>query len=157
MISFDLLTNFGFSFKRNSTHTSRTMMLKELQQVLSYLPAESNQSDYFYAISEENILGKRSVKTRMLTYHHLVNLYSLNNEVSLFSCFIIFLATRSGGSSLLALLCSFARDSVLRATTPFLLSMSEGETMNRQALENFINAQNQGDSVKEPLNPQHEI
>lgn len=144
MISFDLLTNFGFSFKRNSTHTSRTMMLKELQQVLSYLPAESNQSDYFYAISEENILGKRSVKTRMLTYHHLVNLYSLNNEVSLFRALLYFWQRDPAGHPLLALLCSFARDSVLRATTPFLLSMSEGETMNRQALENFINAQEPG-------------
>ncbi len=80
----------------------------------------------------------------MLTYHHLVNLYSLNNKVSLFRALLYFWQRDPAGHPLLALLCSFARDSVLRATTPFLLSMSEGETMNRQALENFINAQEPG-------------
>ncbi|MFU2079460.1 hypothetical protein ACLS0M_06360 [Avibacterium avium] len=133
-------TQFGFSFRRRSVHNARTMMLEELSQLFAYLPPEAQQSDYAHAIDEENILGKRSSKTRVLTYRHLVDLYALDNDVLLFHALRYFWQRDSEGRPLLALLCTFARDSVFRSTAPFLLPIPEGETVSRQALEDFIDA-----------------
>ena len=66
------LSRFGFSFKRGGAHTSRTMMLEELGDLLTYVDRpEAEKSDYLQAIGDENCLGKRSGKTRTLTYQHL--------------------------------------------------------------------------------------
>ena len=63
------LSRFGFSFERGGAHTSRTMMLEELGALLTYVDRpEAEKSDYLQAIDDENCLGKRSGKTRTLTY-----------------------------------------------------------------------------------------
>jgi hypothetical protein len=73
------LARFGFSFERGGAHSSRTLMLGELVALLDYVrEPESSRADYRKAIEESNCLGKRSVKTRALTYRHLVDLYGLD-------------------------------------------------------------------------------
>jgi hypothetical protein len=69
------LERFGFSFGRGGVHSSRTMMLAELQALLAYVDKpESLKAEYLDAIQVANCLGKRSGKTRALTYRHLVDL-----------------------------------------------------------------------------------
>ena len=71
------LARFGFSIKRGGAHTARTMMLEELTALLTYVErSDADKRDYLRAIGDENCLGKRSGKTRILTYRHLVDLYS---------------------------------------------------------------------------------
>lgn len=49
-------------------------MLEELRALLTHVNRpDADKSDYFRAINEENRLGKRSGKTRILTYRHLVD------------------------------------------------------------------------------------
>jgi hypothetical protein len=73
------LARFGFSFQRGGAHTARTMMLEELGALLTYVDhPKADRSDYLQAIDDQNCLGKRSGKTRVLTYRHLVDLYSLD-------------------------------------------------------------------------------
>ena len=85
------LSRFGFSFKRSGAHNSRTMMLEELETLLAYVNRpEADESDYLQAIDDENCLGKRSGKTRVLTYRHLVDLYSLEPNNALSGLFCIF-------------------------------------------------------------------
>lgn len=135
------LTRFGFSFERCGAHTSRTMMLEELGALLSYINrADAERSDYLRAIDDENCLGKRSGKTRMLTCRYLVALYSLDPSSLLFRVLLFFWNRDTSGQPLLALLCTYARDSIFRSCAPFVLEFPEGETITRESLEEFIDA-----------------
>lgn len=146
------LTRFGFSFERGSAHTSRTMMLEELRVLLAYIDyPEADKSVYRQAIDDENCLSKRSGKTRILTYRHLVDLYSLDRTNVLFRALLYFWNRDIDGQPLLALLCTYARDSIFRSTAPFILKFSEGATITRESLEEFIDNQEPGRFSKATL------
>jgi hypothetical protein len=115
------------------------MMLEELGALLAYIDRpEADKSDYLQAIDDENCLGKRSGKTRTLTYRHLVDLYSLDRTNVLFRALLYFWNRDIDGQPLLALLCTYARDSIFRSTAPFILKFPEGATITRKSLEEFI-------------------
>lgn len=133
------LTRFGFTFTRNSVHTSRTMMLEELKILLSCADSPNlAREGYFSLIDEGNCLGKRSVKTRILTYRHLTELYSLDSSLLLYRALLYFWQREPAGQALIALLCAYSRDSILRASASFILKHQEGATITREALEEFI-------------------
>lgn len=139
------LSRFGFNFKRGGAHTSRTMMLDELGALLTYVNRpDANKSEYFQAIDDENCLGKRSGKNRILTFQHLTELYSLDHSYILFRALLYFWNRDIDGQPLLALLCTYARDSIFRSTATFILTFPEGETIFRQSLEEFIDSQEPG-------------
>jgi hypothetical protein len=139
------LARFGFSFERGGAHASRTMMLEELGALLTYVDRpDVDKSDYLHAINDENCLGKRSGKTRALTYRHLVALYSLDRTNILFRSLLFFWNRDPLGQPLLALLCVYARDSIFRSTAPFILKFPEGVTITREVLEEFIDNQERG-------------
>lgn len=146
------LTRFGFSFERGGAHTSRTMMLDELRTLLSYVDQpHSDKTDYLRAIDDDNCLGKRSGKTRILTYRHLVDLYSLDRTTVLFRALLYFWNRDADGQPLLAALCTFARDSIFRSTAPFVLRFPEGARITRESLEEFIDTQEPGRFSKATL------
>ena len=61
------LARFGFDFKRAGAHTSRTLMLDELDILLSYLDnANVDKADYLTAIIDDNCLNKRTLTNRKL-------------------------------------------------------------------------------------------
>lgn len=146
------LVRFGFSFQRGGAHTARTMMLEELGALLSYVDRpEAEKMDYLRAIDEENCLGKRSGKTRLLTYRHLVDLYSLDPSIILFRALLFFWQRDPTGHPLLALLCTYARDAIFRTTASFVLKFPEGATITREALEEFIDDREPGRFSKATL------
>lgn len=146
------LSRFGFGFERRGAHTSRTMMLDELGTLLSYVDRPvADKSDYLRAIDDENCLGKRSVKTRKLTYKYLVALYSLDRTCVLFRALLYFWNRDIEGQRLLALLCTYARDSVFRPTASFILEFPEGATITRESLEELIDAREPGRFSKATL------
>ena len=55
------------------------------------------------------------------------------------------------GQPLLAALCAYARDPLLRATAPFVLGFQEGATLTPEAMEAFIEAQEPGRFSKATL------
>ena len=139
------LTRFGFSFKRGGTHTSRTMMLDELEALLSYVDRpEAEKFEYLHAVNYENCLGKRSGKTRILTFQHLTELYSFDRGNLLFRALLYFWNRDIEGQPLLALLCTYARDTIFRSTATFILKVRKGEVIMRQSLEDFIDSQEPG-------------
>lgn len=146
------LTRFGFSFERGGAHTSRTMMLEELRALLTYVDRpEADKSDYLQAIDNENCLGKRSGKTRVLTYRHLVDLYSLDHTNVLYRALLYFWNRDLSSQPLLALLCTYARDPIFRSTAQFILKIPEGATITRESLEEFIDGQEPGRFSKATL------
>ena len=135
----NILSRFGFRFDNGSAHTARTMMLEDLQLLLSYVNhLDSSKNDYLKAIKEDNCLGKRSGKTRILTSRYLVYLYSLDSSTTIFRALRYFWERDIDGRPLVALLCSYSRDSILRLSEPFIVQLTEGEIITREALEEYI-------------------
>ncbi len=133
-----LLNRFGFSFEKGGAHTSRTMMLEELEKLLSYVKNPKSTDDYQTAIEVDNCLGKRSGQTRKLTYRHLVDLYSLDPKNTLFRALLFFWDRDDAGHPLIALLCAYSRDPILRLSVPLVLKYPDGATLSRQELEDYI-------------------
>ncbi len=139
------LTKFGFRFNHGGAHLSRTMMLEDLSSLLGYInDPNANKKAYLRAIKADNCLGKRSGKTRELTSRHLVSLYSLNTTDTLFRSLLFFWHRDPAGRPLLAFLCACARDSILRATIPFILNLSEGSVVTREVMAAHIDDREPG-------------
>jgi hypothetical protein len=139
------LERLGFSFERGGVHTARTMMLSELRALLSFVDAaDAKRADYLAAIQTANCLGKRSGKTRTLTFRHLADLYALDPSLLMFRALRFFWQRDVEGQPLLAALCAYSRDPLLRVTAPFVLGFQEGTTVTREAMEEFIDAQEPG-------------
>jgi len=146
------LDRFGFYLGKSGAHTSRTIMLQELRTLLICVDiVNSSRSDYYRGIVDQNYLGKRSAKTRQLTYNHLVSLYSLDPSHTLYRALLYFWQRDMAGQSLLALLCAYSRDSLLRMSAPFILSFPEGAIITREALEFFIDQKEPGRFSKATL------
>lgn len=146
------LERLGFSYERGGVHTARTMMLAELRALLSFVDvADAARTDYLEAIQTANCLGKRSGKTRMLTFRHLADLYALDPSLLVFRALRFFWQRDVDGQPLLAALSAYSRDPLLRATAPFVLSFQEGATVTREAMEEFIDAQEPGRFSKATL------
>ncbi|HQK24335.1 MAG TPA: hypothetical protein PK393_02280 [Synergistaceae bacterium] len=134
---------FGFRFGPGGGHTSRTIMLDELESLFSsFEHGTARRPEYRKAIVEENCLVKRSVENRRLTYKHLVDLFSLNTDEALFRALLFFWERDPRSHALLALLCALARDPLLRQATPFILSFTEGTVISREMVEDHMKAQN---------------
>lgn len=132
-------TNFGFKFERGGAHSSRTIMLDEMELLLSYVnELDASKFNYKEAIEENNCLSKRSIKTRTLTYQHLVDLYTLDPNYVLFRALRYFWVRDDKSHPLLLLLCAYARDSILRSAIPFILEIKSGQIIKREALEVYI-------------------
>lgn len=133
------LQRFGFSTKTSGAHASRTIMLDELQMLFEVIQCSLADRDHYrFAIIEENVLGKRSTKTRTLSYRHLVELYGLNPNLLVFRGMRFFWDRDPGGQALLALLCAFARDALLRSSAPFIYSKPVGITVSRESTGRHI-------------------
>jgi hypothetical protein len=128
------------------------MMLEDLGVLLAYVHRpDAVKTEYLRAIKAENCLGKRSGKTRTLTSRYLVDLYALDPSVTLFHALRFFWQRDTQGHPLLALLCAYARDAILRMSAPFLLTFPAGTIIARAALEEYIEAQEPGRFSKATL------
>ena len=133
------LEKYGFNHGRGSVHMARTMMLLELRQILDAVPTSTGSAvDYVRAIQEDNCLGKRSHRTRVLTHRHLAALYALNPDTTLFRTLRHFWPRDPDGRPLIAALCTSARDPIFRITAPFVLKLSDGQVFSREALEEYL-------------------
>lgn len=146
------LERLGFSFERGGVHTARTMMLAELRALLSFVDAvDAAKADYLDAIQTANCLGKRSGRTRALTFRHLADLYALDPSLLVFRALRFFWQRDVEGQPLLAALCAYSRDPILRTTAPFVFGFQEGASLTREAMEEFLDAQEPGRFSKATL------
>lgn len=130
------LSDFGFIKEHGGAHTARTMMLEELTTLLDHVGMKGVSKEvYIAAIEEENCLAKPSGKARILTGRHLAALYTLDPETTLFRVLLYFWERDKGSRPLLALLCSYARDEVLRDSSLLILDAVEDELILRQQME----------------------
>jgi hypothetical protein len=128
----------GFRSGNRGTHTSRTMMLAELQSLLSTCPAHSSRVQYRQAIETDNLLGKKTATTRHKTFKHLSELYALDSSIPLFRVLRLLWNARPEGQPLLALLSACARDPVLASTADLIINTPPGKTVTQDALAHEI-------------------
>jgi hypothetical protein len=128
------LQTFGLKFSSGGSHSSRTMMLAELDAVLASVPVGSEVADYHDAILQRNVLGKNTDSTRQKSLRHLRELYALDEAIPLFAILRKLHDIDTTSLPLLALQVAWARDPLLRATTQPIMEASEGERVETASL-----------------------
>lgn len=134
----EALERAGFRFGDKGTHTSRTMMLAELTDLLGELPKTADRETYAAAIVEENVLGKETASTRRLTNQRLGELYGLDPSVPVFRVLRRLWSVDAAGRPLLALLCALARDPLLRCTATPVIELPVGAELIRSTFLDAI-------------------
>lgn len=127
----DLAVKAGFRLGDKGTHTSRTIMLADLTELLGAVPVGSDRKAYEAAAVGDNALGKSTAATRRLTIQRLTELYGLDPRIPLFRVLRRLWAVEEAARPLLALLCALARDPLLRLTTPAVLALPVGAELVR--------------------------
>jgi hypothetical protein len=123
----DSAHQFGFNITPGGTHTSRTMMLSELQMLLASCPIEAAYAHYAVTVLEDNVLLKPTVSTRTRSLRGLRELYALDRRTLLFRALRDLWDVEATAQPLIALLCAISRDSTLRATSDIILTASPGD------------------------------
>ncbi|HEX5050648.1 MAG TPA: hypothetical protein VFZ65_02645 [Planctomycetota bacterium] len=152
----------GVRFGPVGAHTSRTMMLAELADLLEAVPARPvhrgaeamsatlsatpppapslppgslpSRADYLRAVLEDNALGKGTAASRRITLQRLSELYGLDPMLGAFRVLRRLWEIDPPGRPLLALLCALARDPLLRATADVVLPLVVGAELPRVAM-----------------------
>jgi hypothetical protein len=146
------LARLGFIFDRGGVHSARTMMLEDLKLLFSFVSrVDVVKDDYLRSIVEENCLGKQTRMNRKITFRHLKALYGLDPFILIFRALRYFWDRDETGRPLLAFLCAYARDPLLRMSAPFVLPIQEGKPVSRPGLESFIENINPGRFSKATL------
>jgi hypothetical protein len=131
-------TSLGFRLGDRGTHSSRTMMLSELAEVLAATAINSPRSAYEGAILEDNVTHKRTTASRVQTRQRLLELYALDIDVPLFRIFRRLWDSSEESRPTLALLLALARDPLLRATASPVLTLRINSEVGRQALTDAL-------------------
>jgi len=128
------LAALGFRVADSGPHTSKTLMLQELEALLAAIPADAPAKAYRAAIVEENVLGKRTLSTRKETATRLTALHGLDPSKPLFRVLRRLWAVDPAAHPQLALLNGLARDPLLLATTAQVMGMTQGELLQRSEM-----------------------
>lgn len=128
------LAALGFRVADSGPHTSKTLMLQELEALLAAVPADAPAKAYRAAIVEENVLAKRTLSTRKETASRLTALHGLDPSKPLFRVLRRLWAVDPAAHPQLALLNGLARDPLLMATTEQVMGMAQGELLQRSEM-----------------------
>jgi hypothetical protein len=131
----------GFVNESVSAHSSRTMMLTELRLLLAACQSSASVEEYRSAIVDENVLLKKTVTTRKNSFRWLRELYALNRKIPVFRALRDLWDEDAQAQPLLALLCSVARDHILRGTAEWILVIPEGGTVMPIMIAETVNAE----------------
>ncbi len=123
------VNEFGFIKEPVGVHSSRTMMLAELRLLFAACPKSVSLEEYQAAIVDENVLLKRTVATRKVSFLRLRDLYALNKSILLFRALRDLWDDDIQAQPLLALLSAVARDPILMATAGSVLSIPLGHSV----------------------------
>ncbi len=137
-------SRFGFRDGDRGTHSSRTLMLRELDLLLDATQPEATIADYRGAVVEDNVLGKRTHTTREHTTRKLKALYGLDPSIPVFRAMRRLWDVDPEGRPLLALLCAFARDPLLRMTASVVLDAEIGSEVTSEDVEELLHGEAPG-------------
>ena len=128
------LTAQGFRVADSGPHTSKTLMLQELETLLAAVPVDAPAKAYRTAIVEGNVLGKRTLSTRKETASRLTALHGLDPTKPLFRVLRRLWDVDPTAHPQLALLNGLARDPLLMATREQVMGMATGQHVQRSEM-----------------------
>lgn len=131
-------TKLGFRDGDTGTHSSRTLMLAELDVLLGAADANMTMPDYRRLVVDDNVLGKPTRVTREHTVRKLKALYGLEPSLPVFRTLQRLWPLDPGSRPLLAFLAGYARDPLLRLATPAVLGIPIGQLVARSTVEATI-------------------
>ena len=129
---------WGFRSGERGTHSSRTIMLDELSQLMDAAPAKARRADYTRAVMDDNCLGKRTAANRTHSLQRLTELYGLDPRLILFRALRDLWDRHETSRPLLTLLLALARDPLLRATAASVLDTPHGHEFARQPMKDAL-------------------
>ncbi len=129
---------FGFCNEPLTVHTSRTIMLCELEELLSNASLSSTKEEYESLIVDDNILGKPTISSRTKTAKFITQLYSFDNKLVLFKALRYFYDRDMKVLPMLACLCSHARDSLLRLVSDEILSLPQDSKFSLEMIKKML-------------------
>ena len=127
-------STFGLRIVPTGTHLSSTLKLEELRGLLARRPVPAAVDDYRIAVVDQNVLGKPTVAARRITFERLRELYGLDPGLLVFRALEDLWDADVSAQPMIALLCSTARDPILRVMTPFVLRLHIGESITTKGL-----------------------
>ena len=128
----------GFRFGDKGTHSSRTLMLAELEAVLAAAPGAVDRAAYAGAIIEGNCLEKPTASTRRLSNQRLGELYALDPFVVVFRVLRVLWDVDPKARPLLAMLAALARDPLFMASAAPVLSQVAGIEIQRAPIRESL-------------------
>ena len=129
---------YGFIVNGMGAHASRTIMLSELQLLLTSVAVSAHPEDYQTAIIEQNVVLKSTEVTRRETFRRLRALYGLDSEILLFRALRDLWDLQPEAQPMLALLCAIARDPLLRATSNVVMATPVGVEVTTAAISKVV-------------------
>ncbi len=138
------LETLGFSTARTGGHLARSMMLHDLQALLSNTAQDANRTELEAAILEENVLGKPTYSSRKKSLRHLIQNYSLDQQKCLFRLLRKFTEEDPSALPRIALVCTFCRDEQLRQSFKLLRGLTPGAALRREQMESHFEQINPG-------------
>lgn len=121
-----------------SAHAGRTIMVNELSLLLSVTPQNSSFDELRKRVYDDNILQKSSVSGRKKSFYHLKQSYGLDIQTPVFRALRFLWDFDAGERRMLALQCALARDTILRASAPGILSLQAGEEARKEPLMDLV-------------------
>jgi hypothetical protein len=138
----EAVVNMGFRVGKKGTHSSRTLMLDELEAVLTSTPWMAEKDAYASAIIEGNCLAKPTASTRRISSQRLGELYALDPFVVLFRVLRHLWDADPTARAQLAMLASLARDPLFMVSAEPVLSQPVDAEIQRapirEALKKFV-------------------
>lgn len=128
----------GFRFGDKGTHSSRTLMLAELEAVLAAAPGPVDRAAYTSAIIDGNCLGKPTAATRRISSQRLSELYALDPFVVVFRVLRGLWDVDPKAHPLLAMLAALARDPLFMASAGPILSQPGGVEIQRAPIREAL-------------------
>lgn len=138
----------GFRSGGKGTHSSRTLMLAELEAVLAAIPGPAaDRAEYAIAIVDANCLQKPTAATRRTSNQRLAELYALDRFVVLFRVLRRLWDVDPEARPQLAMLAAMSRDPLFIASAPPVLVQPVGTEIQRAPIRDALRS-----SVGERMN-----
>jgi hypothetical protein len=113
-------------------------MLDSLRTLLAACPAHAGPADYWRAILEDNVLGKKTVNSRQRTQRYMRELYALDAGALTFRALRDLWTADPEAQPLMAMLSALSRDPSLRATSSGVLPRAVGDVVTAIDLEDAL-------------------
>lgn len=136
----EAVVKVGFRIGKKGTHSSRTLMLDELEAVITSTPSTADREAYAAAIIEGNCLAKPTASTRRTSAQRLVELYALDPFVVLFRVLRNLWDVDPAARPQLAMLAALARDPLFMASAAPVLSQPVDSEIQRAPIREALKA-----------------